>query len=93
MASQSGTGITVGGTGQGLMNTERFFAPAISLARYINDGDQGAFLRFVLIGRDDFIHRLGQAPAFEQAHFTMTGTNETVIRIGHHRDKTNGLFT
>jgi hypothetical protein len=74
MPGQSGAGITVGRTGQGLMNAEGFFATAVSLARDIDDGDDRALLRFVAIGRDDVIHRLGQAPAFEQADFAVAST-------------------
>ena len=93
MTGQPGAGITVGGTGQGLMNTEGFFAAPVGLARHIDDGDQGAFLQLVLIGNDDVIHRLGQAPAFEQPDFTMAGTHEPVVWIGHHGDEARGLFT
>jgi hypothetical protein len=91
MAGQSGAGITVRGTGQGLMNAERFFPPTVGLTRHIDDGDQGAFLRFIQIGRDDVIHSFGQSPTFQQTDLAIAGADETVVGISHHRDKPNRL--
>ncbi|MNR62809.1 hypothetical protein D3C85_1849310 [compost metagenome] len=73
------------------MDAEGFFAPAIGLTRHIDDSDQGAFLRFVLVSSDDLIHRLGQTPAFEQTDLTMASADKTVFRVSHHGDKPHRL--
>ncbi|MNG15774.1 hypothetical protein D3C84_996220 [compost metagenome] len=75
------------------MNAQRFFPSTVSLAGYIDDGDQGAFLRLSPIGSDDFIHSLGQAPTFQQTDFAIAGADEAVVGVSHHRDKTNRLVT
>jgi hypothetical protein len=90
---QTGASITVSGTGQGLMNAECFLTAAISLTRHIDDGDHGAFLRLVLISGDDFIHNLGQTPAFEQTNLAIAGADKPIVRISHHGDKPHRLFT
>ncbi|MNQ83924.1 hypothetical protein D3C85_990290 [compost metagenome] len=88
---QTGLGIAVDGTGQGLMDTQGFLAAAIGLARHIDDGDQGALDRPVAVGGDRFIHRPGQAPAFQQADFAVAGTGERVGGVGDHGDKAHWL--
>ena len=40
---------------QGLMNAQRLFAPAIGLARHIDNGDQRPLVLLVLIGADHLI--------------------------------------
>ncbi|MCY1420957.1 hypothetical protein D9M71_365960 [compost metagenome] len=92
MTGQTGTGVTARRCGQRLMNAEGFFAATVSLARHVDDGDQGAFAGLALIGGDDFIHGLGQAPAFEQPHFAIACTDEAVFRVGHHCDETHRLI-
>ena len=91
MAGQPGAGVAVRRAGQGLVNAERFFASAIGLARYVDDGDQGALLRFLRIGDDDVIHCLGQPPAFEQTDFAVACPDKTVVGIGHHRNEAHRL--
>ncbi|MNL19457.1 hypothetical protein D3C87_1406570 [compost metagenome] len=91
MPGQTCAGITVRRTGQRLMNAERLFTTTVSLAWYVNDGDQRTLLRFVLIRRDHFIHSLGQTPTFKQTDFAIAGSDETVVRVSHHGDKPHGL--
>ncbi len=86
---QTCTGITVGGSGQGLMDTEGFFATAVGLAGHIDDGDDGAF---VATG-DGLIDGLGQPPAFEQADFAIARPREAVLYVRDHGDKAHRLLT
>ncbi|MNN98622.1 hypothetical protein D3C81_2180540 [compost metagenome] len=66
MPGQSRLGIGLHGCGQGLVDAQGFLAAAIGLARHIDDRDDGAFLA-ITVQYDRLAHRLGQAPAFEQA--------------------------
>ena len=61
VAGEPSASVAVSGGGQGLMNAKRFFATAIGLAGYVDDSDDGA----LVTPGDGFVHRLGQAPAFQ----------------------------
>ncbi len=85
MAGQTCAGIGVHRAGQRLMDAIGFLTAAIGLARHVDDGDQRALVRLVAIRLDGLIHRLGQAPAFEQADLAIAGAGEGVVGIGDHR--------
>ncbi|MNE45254.1 hypothetical protein D3C80_1395300 [compost metagenome] len=79
-------GVGLHGTGQCLVNAQRFLAAAIGLAGHIDYRDNGTLLA-VTVSRHRLAHRLGQAPAFKQADFTRAGTGEWIAGIRHHGDE------
>ncbi|KPW90944.1 lipoprotein [Pseudomonas syringae pv. coryli] len=74
------------------MDTERFLATPVGLARDVDDGNQCAFFGAVAILLDDLVHRLGQAPAFQQADFALTRPGKAVVGIGNHGNETHRLL-
>ncbi|MNP34411.1 hypothetical protein D3C76_1276950 [compost metagenome] len=74
------------------MNAQGFFAPAIGLARYIDNGDQRTLVDCIAVGVDGVIHCLGQTPALQQTDFALASTGKATAGIGHHRQQTHGLL-
>ncbi|MDT4844216.1 hypothetical protein FQZ97_781670 [compost metagenome] len=87
MPGESGAGIGIHRASQGLVDAQGLLAAAVGLARHVHQGHQHAFAGAIAIGLDGLIHRLGQAPAFQQADLASAGAGEGVLRIGHHGDE------
>ncbi|MNF87509.1 hypothetical protein D3C84_699770 [compost metagenome] len=90
VAGEAGAGIGVHRAGQGLVNPQGLLTAAVGLAGYVHQRHQYALGRQLAVGLDGLIHRLGQAPALQQADLTIAGAREGILRIRHHGDEARG---
>ncbi|CAH0297593.1 hypothetical protein SRABI106_03682 [Rahnella aquatilis] len=91
MPGQTRFGVSACGTGQRLMDTERFFTAAISLTWHVDDRHDGAFGAGIRVGVNHVVNDFCQIPAFEQTDFAARCTRILVIFVRHHGDETYRL--